>query len=282
VTEFRASLVLLPRADGAEPANDAFESWLRGAGWDAQRLELRPSPEHETLGYRLCAVEQCDRPAWGQANRGLCSGCANAWRRNGRPDRQLFDSQPPSRIRRHHVIELCSVTRQGKRCARRARRDGLCSAHGDLVRKSNRDPAVVVATFEPLPGHGPCRVAACDREAETATHRLCITYGERWWNLRKRGSLISMEEWYRTASPVGDGRRVTFAGLDPHVARQILYGIFNRSRRGSHTRLHSLQRVVDFLRQFEPTDLKLLTDIEMPPKWPVVRCSTTSWARPGT
>jgi hypothetical protein len=38
VTEFRASLVLLPPADGAEPANDAFESWLRGAGWAAARL----------------------------------------------------------------------------------------------------------------------------------------------------------------------------------------------------------------------------------------------------
>ena len=29
-----------------------------------------------------------------------------------------------------------------------------------------------------------------------------------------------------------------------------------------------LQRVVDYLRQFEPTDLNLLHDIEIPPKWP--------------
>lgn len=268
MTEFRASLVLLPPAAGVEPDADAFESWLRGAGWEPERLELRPSPDHETLGYRLCAVEECDRPAWGQADQGLCSGCAIAWRRNGRPDRELFNSQPPSRIRRHHVVELCSVTREGKRCARPARWDGLCRAHADLVRKSNCDPTIAVTTFEPLSTHGPCRVAACDREAETATHRLCFTHAERWRKLCKRAAPISLEQWCRTSSPVGDGRRVTFAGLEPHVARQILYGIFIRSRRGSQTRLHSLQRVVEFLRQFEPTDLKLLTDIQMPPKWP--------------
>jgi hypothetical protein len=109
---------------------------------------------------------------------------------------------------------------------------------------------------------------ALDREAETATRRLCFAHAARWSKLCKLAEPISLEQWCRTAGPIGDGRRVTFAGLEPHVARQILYGIFIRSRRGSHTRLHSLQRVVEFLRQFEPTDLKLLTDVEMPPKWP--------------
>jgi integrase len=52
------------------------------------------------------------------------------------------------------------------------------------------------------------------------------------------------------------------------VARQILFGIYSRSRRGSQTRLEKLQQVVDFLRQFEPVDLKLLGDVEIPPKWP--------------
>jgi hypothetical protein len=53
---------------------------------------------------------------------------------------------------------------------------------------------------------------------------------------------------------VSDSRCVVLAGLAPLVARQILFGVFNRSRRGSHTRLEALQRVVDFLRHFEPTD----------------------------
>ena len=67
---------------------------------------------------------------------------------------------------------------------------------------------------------------------------------------------------------MGDSRCVTLAGLAPLVSRQILFGVYNRSRRGSHTRLEALQRVVDFLRQFESGDLKTLGDVQIPPKWP--------------
>jgi hypothetical protein len=78
----------------------------------------------------------------------------------------------------------------------------------------------------------------------------------RWQRVRRQGnSAIDFDHWCRTQSPVSDGRRVIFAGVDPYVTEQILYGIFSRSRRGSHTRMQSLQRVVDFLREFEPTDL---------------------------
>jgi hypothetical protein len=92
-----------------------------------------------------------------------------------------------------------------------------------------------------------------------ANHRLCDAHAGRWQRVRyKLRSPLSFDEWCRTGSPVSDGCRVVFAGLDPHVAKQILYGIFNRSRRGSYTRLQSLQRVVDFVRQFEPTDLNLI------------------------
>jgi len=269
VTGYRSKLILLPGAAATDPTTAAFESWLHAAGWSAERQELRPSPDHETLGYRVCAVETCDRPTWGQANQGLCSGCEAAWRHSGRPDRRIFDLQPPIRVRKHQAIKPCAVTRNGKRCARQARHYGLCQAHGDAVRRTPGDRDIVVASLEPLDSSGPCRVAACDREIAAPRSGLCEPHSARWQRLRRRGGpVIDFEHWCRTQSPVSDGRRVIFAGLDPHVIEQILYGIFGRSRRGSHTRIQSLQRVVDFLREFEPTDLKQLTDIDIPPKWP--------------
>jgi hypothetical protein len=147
VTEFRTALALLPPTAGTEPAYDAFDAWLHAAGWDTDRLELRPSPDHETLGYRVCAVETCDRPTWGRANQGLCSGCDAAWRRRGRPDRRTFDRQPPHRFRQHHA-ERCSVMRNGEQCPRPARHNGLCRAHTYVVSKSSCDPAVVLATLD--------------------------------------------------------------------------------------------------------------------------------------
>ena len=47
------------------------------------------------------------------ATRHLGFGCEGTWRRSGRPDRRIFDRQPPSRIRQHHVAERCSVTQNG-------------------------------------------------------------------------------------------------------------------------------------------------------------------------
>ena len=97
---------------------------------------------------------------------------------------------------------------------------------------------------------------------------MCYAHTTRWTLQRRRDRFTVIESWCRTERPVSDSRCVAMAGLAPLVARQILFGIFNRSRRGAHTRLEALQRVVDFLRPFEPPDLKLLGDVDIPPKWP--------------
>jgi hypothetical protein len=97
---------------------------------------------------------------------------------------------------------------------------------------------------------------------------MCYTHVARWHHQRKVDRLTTTEAWCRTERPVGDSRCVVLAGVAPVVARQILFGVYSRSRRGSHTRLEALQRVVDFLRQFESSDLNALGDIQIPAKWP--------------
>ena len=67
---------------------------------------------------------------------------------------------------------------------------------------------------------------------------------------------------------MSDGRRVLFAGVHSHVQRQILYGVYNRSRRGSRTRLDYLQRLVDWVRWLQVTDLMSVRDAELPNPWP--------------
>jgi hypothetical protein len=80
MTGHRSALVLLPPLDDHVDSTDsAFDEWLRAAGWDADRMELRPPTDHGTLGYQVCAVDACHRVAWGKANQGMCSGCAGAW-----------------------------------------------------------------------------------------------------------------------------------------------------------------------------------------------------------
>ena len=59
----RGALALVPTEGEIDPAINPFDQWLLAAGWDADRLELRPSPIHDTLGWKVCAVDACDRPA---------------------------------------------------------------------------------------------------------------------------------------------------------------------------------------------------------------------------
>ena len=198
----------------------------------------------------------------------MCPGCAGAWISAGRPDREVWDRQSPNRVRWHHTNKQCAVERAGKCCERPTRQDGLCEAHARLVRISGLPRAAALATLEPLPSYGQCRVASCHRSISSPKHAMCAAHAGRWVRTSGRGGPATIDEWCRAERPVGDSRCVCFAGLPPEVIRQILFGVFNRSRRGAHTRLEILQRVVDFLREHEPTDLKLLDAIETPPKWP--------------
>ena len=87
----RGALVLLPTDLGAEPTINPFDQWLATAGWDADSLQLRPPSTHATLGWRECAVDECDRPAWGKHTQGLCPGCDTQWEVQGKPAREIFD-----------------------------------------------------------------------------------------------------------------------------------------------------------------------------------------------
>ena len=51
------------------------------------------------------------------------------------------------------------------------------------------------------------------------------------------------------------------------MVRQVLSGVFDRSRRGSRTRLDYLQSLVDWLRSSQATDLRSVRDTELPGNW---------------
>lgn len=272
MTDYRSALVLMPLGPGneARPGN-LFEVWLQEAGWDPQRQRLQPSSTHETLGWRQCIVIGCNRPAWGIKNRGLCSGCEGVWRDHGQPDIELFARRPSRRIE-YQVNGLCSVTRDGVRCQWHANSHGLCKRHNDMVRartKGGRRTRVeAIKLLDPLPRPPDCLVAACDRPSEYAGVELCAAHLCRWQRLQQSGQTILFDEFCSTTNQVTDSRVVVFAGLQRRVARQILFGVYTRSRRGSRTRTQHLQQVVDYVRRMQVSDLREVTDTPRPDIWP--------------
>jgi hypothetical protein len=159
-----AALVLLPPSGDDDDPQSAFMLWLQAAGWDGDLMELRPAASHENFGYKVCAVEVCDRVAWGRANQAMCPGCARAWETSGRPDRELFVLQPPRRVRWHHVKTPCVVERNGRRCERPVRYSNrFCDFHAGAVRTAGAAPGSVLSELEPLESWGVCRVVSCRR-----------------------------------------------------------------------------------------------------------------------
>lgn len=271
MTDYRSALVLMTNVDeGERRATNPFDVWLQGAGWDPQRQILQPTSSHETLGWQECVVTGCNRPAWGIKNRGLCSGCEAVWHDRGEPDIATFAQQPSRRIE-YQLHDRCSVASNEIRCERRASAHGLCKPHSDKLRHHlgrGREREEIIATFTPYPRGADCRVIACDRQADYLTIELCVAHRNRWIRARRQQHRISFEEFCRTTSQVTDSRLVVFTGLDPRVIRQILYGVYTRSRRGSLTRTQHLQQVVDYVRAMQVSDLRDVADKPRPDVWP--------------
>lgn len=193
------------------------------------------------------------------------------WRALGQPDFDTYCEKPRRRVE-YQLSELCEVTRNGVQCRQPANVKGLCKRHSDTVRHhmtvngcSRED---VLKKLKPFGFGAPCQVLACDRPAQLVTVGLCVAHRARWARLSAEGSSMSFDEFCRRTSQVTDGRVVVFAGLDPRVARQILFGVFTRARRGSLTRTVHLQQIVDYVRQLEVTDLRDAKDRPRPHIWP--------------
>ncbi|MGL5441426.1 MAG: hypothetical protein ACRDDJ_03030, partial [[Mycobacterium] stephanolepidis] len=277
MTDYRRALVLMPTdADEGKEADSPFDIWLEGAGWDPTLQVLQPASTHQTLGWKECVVIGCNRPAWGIKTRGLCSGCLAVWRDHGQPDIEVFAQRPSRRIE-YQLHGLCSVSVDGVCCQRRASSKGLCKSHADKVlhhTRRGRTRAEVIKTLIPLDRTADCSVIACDRQADFVNLSLCVAHRIRWQRaqrgspVQKYGSTDTFEEFCRTASQVTDSRLVVFTGLKPRVTRQILYGVYTRSRRGSLTRTQQLQQIVDYVRAMQVNDLREVKDKPRPDIWP--------------
>ncbi|MFA4085279.1 site-specific integrase [Mycobacteroides salmoniphilum] len=271
MTDYRSALVLMPQAEPDDEADNAFDSWLQEAGWSPDLQVLRPPQTHETLGWRECIVVGCGRPAWDARGRGLCNGCLAVWRDHDQPDLEVF-SQRPSRRVEYQIFDRCSVVRDGVQCGRKAHAHGMCKRHDDLVRHHvvvrKRPRAEVLETLVVYPSAGDCKVVACDRPALYATVGLCSSHGCRWRRMQESGTQWSFDDFCRRTHQITDSRYVVFRGLRPRVTRQILYGVYTRSRRGSSTRAQQLQQVIDYIRALEVADLRDAKDEPRPDIWP--------------
>lgn len=225
--------------------------------WSAiQRVLLFPA-DHPLLGSPVCRVKGCTQSSVG---RGLCSGCRQRWREEGKPPLEEFAKVERGQWRLIGV-EDCSVPG----CERpfRSWRRPVCTSHlGQLTRrKVTLDQFISLDDVVPLPEFGVCEVVACHRKRDANSSPYCHAHRVRWSHTVQK-NLIPMdqeERWRRTTAPIATNTEVSLAGLPDRVVAEILYGVQARTSEGLHTLHFTLRTLTNRLRELE---LPSLTAVE--------------------
>jgi len=227
-------------------------AFLEAIGWDAATQAFTPPPEHPQLDYSCCSVAGCGVQTY-RTDR-LWSACRIRFRSAGL-DLPAFLMIPRDRVRRPASSMLpCAVAG----CSRPARSAPaqVCETHADQRRRLGVALAVFLTDprVRELHSFGECRVAACPGPAHSR-RGLCRPHETRWRRDRKLDPDLgadlgaALDRWCKIQQPPkNESARVLLRGLPPLVQTQLLYGLQERCRHGSGTRLDTIRTLCGALR----------------------------------
>jgi integrase len=238
-------------------------AFLQAINWDPTAQTFAPPPEHPQLGFAVCRVAGCD-VVGGLGLGGLCATCRPRYLSSGL-DLSVFVAIERVRAYAHASSALlCAVADCGRPCVSAPAQ--LCAAHEDQQQKLGLPLAAFLThpQVRPMPSFGVCRVAACPDPAH-GRRGLCRPHDSRWHLHRRRnpGRELDFDHWCRTQRPIlNQGDRVVLLGLPPLVQTQLLYGLQERSQRGSKTKLDTIRGLGDLLRLGQ---VRSVFELAMPP-----------------
>jgi integrase len=198
--------------------------FLTEVGWDPTLLVLAPPPGHRLLGRPVCRAAGCSTTAPNRAR--ICTGCRRRLAEHGLGDDEIASlpvrEQPP-RGPGTCVVEGCAREWVSSRVQ-------LCRSHGELQHRLGITVAQLRAhrLARPLPGCGPCAVAACPRQRRHRDGVYCEAHQLRLRALRRRDPGVDEHRWRATEPAVGQGGEVSLRGLPALVIAQVLLGLQQR------------------------------------------------------
>ncbi|WP_406046957.1 hypothetical protein [Kribbella sp. NBC_00889] len=262
----RAALVPVPAVGPDDLRLSRLEAlldpvFLSGAGWDAERALLRPSPDHRLLGWSHCSVPGCTVETSNQ----LCTGCRHRQTDSGLSPEQFIASSPAKKYGgaegRWLLDErLCRV--DGCQRPMHARTVGLCNSHALRCRDlfGRLDPADVPLFLDrsdvrPFQSFGSCRVAACLRLAYNSAG-LCLLHSQRWHETLRVDVNADLVEWCRREDGVTVSGVANLRGLPRAVVLVVLGGLQLRTGQGRKTRPSQVNRLARAARHQQVASLR--------------------------
>lgn len=114
---------------------------------------------------------------------------------------------------------------------------------GLSVEELIRHPSV-----KPLPGFGPCEVAACPRSRDGHSRRYCMAHYQRRLLEISKGSTLDEETWRLTTPAIARAGVVSLLGLPDRAVAEILYGLQERVAAGIRHKDHHVRPFCDLVR----------------------------------
>lgn len=225
-------------------------------GWDPAVKVLTLPQDHPLLGWKVCAVHECRKAT--RSTDDLCSTCRK--RRTAAPELSWEEFLSAAKPHRRSIdLGYCSVPR----CARprQSSRQPLCSAHLYQRQAILRLPLNAFLSHPevvPLPGFGPCLVAACTRD-RVGKDPYCLAHRKRWRDARLRDGVTDEDQWRRTTPGITEDNKVSLRGLPARVVAEVVYGLQERTKHGIKNVLWRLRPLCDLARARQ---VRSLSDLE--------------------
>lgn len=231
--------------------------FLTELGWDPASLVLSLPADHPLLGRPVCRVQGCSTTA--PTRERVCASCQRRLVERGLSvhELELLVRSDPARGPGGCVVAGCAREWTSSR-------DMLCRAHLETAETLDV-PAAEFACHpmaSPLAACSACAVAACVRQRRHQAGHYCDAHQQRLRLARRRDPTLDERRWQLTETPVGRGGQVSFRGLAPVVAAEVLVGLQQRCRLDEvKTKEADLRRLCSQLRQQQVTTL---ADFVMP------------------
>jgi len=223
--------------------------------WDWDLRVLHFPSDHPILGSPVCRAENCAKPSG--LRTGLCPSCRKRWEASGQ-DIEHF-TREYIRFTRSIGIMPCTITDCARPWTTSVSR--LCATH--LAQRKTL--AMTLEEFQrhpgalPLPGFGPCQVAACYRERDLDASPYCSAHAQRRRWQERKGLLpagLDENQWRLTAPAVSVAGEISLRGLPPLVVAEVLYGLQLRTAKGVRTRDDLMRPACNYVRSSRAASLE--------------------------
>ena len=252
--------------DWAEIVEQHLVSDWRPREWDHHRLLFSGLLDTSATLAFTCSTSDCGQPA--RTRESPCYECKQELK-TYIGDRDTFRrTHRAHRGWTGHVLPICRMTHDGKRCQRTAKTSGLCRSHWSIWLQWQGRGSTFQEYLEDCTSlygrRGTCCVTGCEHEIVNEKWGICEPHDQQLSGHGKlRRSQRRFDEFIVKARPLVRIHQFSLAGLTPALRSEILYVLQRRDDEGFYVDPTTVRTVIKKCDERDVLSLLVFTEAEI-------------------